>query len=192
MNKPFHIIVEGVELAGKSFVMHELYSQLEPTLSSQQPFLLDGCHWFNCDVGVWGTDRGTKIISSYIDIAETLHDKHLLFEKFHIADQVYNHLYQNKQVSYTDTEERLSALAFVIVFLTIAEDEKLLAKRLKDRIALYPHYERIAQQPKQYIEQQKLFKHYIAKSSLPTLQLDSTTLPNPSIIEDILTWLNKH
>lgn len=70
--KPQHLIFEGVELAGKSFIMSQIYNFLEPTLSSKNKHILDGCHWFNCDVGVFGGPEGKSLIKNYLKIAQDL------------------------------------------------------------------------------------------------------------------------
>lgn len=190
-NKPQHLIFEGVELAGKSFLMNEIYNILEPTLSSANPRLLDGCHWFNCDVGVFGSPAGKKLIKNYLKIAQDLKNKHLLFEKFHIADQVYNELYNQKKINYQGIEKKLKKLNFKIIFLYINEDERLFNKRLDDRLKIYPHYQRIAGKFADYIKQQRLFKYYIKKSRLPVLEINSSLLPNENIIKEITSWLTK-
>jgi len=189
--KPQHLIFEGVELAGKSFIISQIYNLLEPTLSSANPRLLDGCHWFNCDVGVFGAPEGKDVIKNYLKIAKNLKHKHLIFEKFHIADQVYNKIYNNKDINYNGVEKKLKKLEFKIIFLHINEDEELFKKRLQDRLNLYPHYERIAGTPKDYIKQQKIFAEYIKKSNLPTLTVNSSLLPDEKIIKQIMSWLEK-
>lgn len=74
-----HIIFEGAELAGKSWLMSQIYNYLEPKYNSGG-YLLDGCHWFNCDVGVYGTKHGRPIIKSYLKIFKELKNSNLLIE----------------------------------------------------------------------------------------------------------------
>ena len=49
-----HLIFEGAELSGKSWLISQVYNYLEPKYN-QSDFILDGCNWFNCDVGIYGT-----------------------------------------------------------------------------------------------------------------------------------------
>lgn len=189
--KPQHLIFEGVELAGKSFIMSQIYNFLEPTLSSKNKHILDGCHWFNCDVGVFGGPEGKSLIKNYLKIAQDLKNKHLLFEKFHIADQVYNKLYNHKEIDYQKIEKKLKELNFKIIFLHINKSRDLFSKRLSDRLKIYPHYKRIASTFPEYIKQQKLFETYIEESSLPVLKINSSILPNDNIIKEIISWLKK-
>ena len=56
MKNPKHnIIFEGPELVGKSYLMSQIYDYLEPKYNSGGK-IMDGCHWFNCDVGIFGTE----------------------------------------------------------------------------------------------------------------------------------------
>ena len=88
MSNNHQLIFEGAELVGKSFVMSQIYDYLEQKYNTQ-PKILDGCHWFNCDVGIFGTPYGKPVIDRYIQLLEVLADKNVLFEKFHLTDKVY-------------------------------------------------------------------------------------------------------
>ena len=59
-----HLIFEGAELAGKSWIMSQIYDQLEPKYNKNK-VVLDGCHWFNSDVGIFGTEFGRPVIDHY-------------------------------------------------------------------------------------------------------------------------------
>ena len=50
-------------------------------MQNQNNHILDGCHWFNCDVGVYGTKHGLPIIRHYLKIFEELQEKNILVEK---------------------------------------------------------------------------------------------------------------
>ena len=67
-----HLIFEGAELAGKSWIMSQVYNHLEPKYNSNQG-LLDGCHWFNCDVGVFGSEHGRRVIGQYLGTVRPMH-----------------------------------------------------------------------------------------------------------------------
>lgn len=190
MIKPQHLIFEGVELAGKSFIISKIYDLLEPSLNSNTG-LLDGCQWFNCDVGIFGSKQGRPIIINYIKMAKTLRDRHIIFEKFHIADKVYNKIYNNTVLNYKKTEKQLKKLGFKIIFLSVKEDEKIFEQRLSERLKLYPHYKRIAQTPSRYIYQQKIYKETLKNTALPVLEVDSSQLPSEKIIKDIMSWIEK-
>lgn len=184
-----HLIFEGTELVGKSFLMSEIYNYLEKKYNSH-PKILNGCHWFNCDVGVWGTPESQKIINSYLDILKILKNKNVLLEKFHLTDQVYHELYNNKKINYTSQEKILKKLGAKIILLTV-KDKNIFMERIKDRLNLYPHYERILQQPEDYWQQQQLYEELIKKSKLNYLLIDSSKLPNDEIKEKILYWIGE-
>lgn len=185
-----HLIFEGAELAGKSWLMSQVYDHLEPKYN-QEKVVLDGCHWFNCDVGVYGTRYGQAIIKHYLNIFSLLKNKNLITEKFHLSDIVYNRLHRNKEIDYRKIEEELLALNFKIVLIAFPEDINLLKKRIEDRLNLYPHYERILQNPDWYIEQQKQYLFEIKKSKLPYLIIKTEQLPDNGLVEKILGWIGE-
>jgi thymidylate kinase len=185
-----HLIFEGAELAGKSWLMSQVYDFLEPKYN-QGKVLLDGCHWFNCDVGVFGTKHGRKIIDNYLNIFDELKNKNILVEKLHISDIVYNRLHRGVEIDYRLQEDILNKLNFKIVLIVFPEDKDLLNKRIQDRLKLYPHYERILRDPDWYIKQQREYLKEIEKTKLPSLIIETKTLPDPSLTEKILTWINE-
>jgi hypothetical protein len=186
-----HLIFEGAELAGKSWLMSQVYDYLEPKYN-QNKVVLDGCHWFNCDVGVFGTRHGRPIISSYLKIFKELQDKNLLVEKLHLADAVYNRLHWHKEINYKLVESSLKKLNFKIVLIVFPEDEELIEKRIRDRLNLYPHYERILRAPRWYIRQQREYLKEISKSSLPYLVVETTKLPDQQLADNILKWIGEY
>ncbi len=185
-----HIIFEGAELSGKSWIMSQIYDFLESKYHESDS-LLDGCYWFNCDVGVFGTDKGKAVIKNYVSIFKTLQEKNIIVEKFHLADKIYSRLYRQKRVGYRLLEKRLQKLNFKIVLVVFPEDENIIRQRLEDRIKLYPHYRRIAKEPSFYIAQQKLYLKKIKRSKLPYLIIEADELPSEKYREDILDWLGE-
>lgn len=185
-----HIIFEGAELAGKSWLMSQVYDYLEPKYN-QNKYILDGCHWFNCDVGVYGTKHGKTIIEHYLKIFEELKEKNILVEKLHLADLIYNRLHQGQKVDYKKIEKALLALNFKIILVCFPEDKKILEKRIQDRLNIYPHYEKILKSPDWYINQQKEYKKEIKKSLLPSLIIKTNQLPDKTLNKKILNWLGE-
>lgn len=185
-----HLIFEGAELAGKSWIMSQIYDHLEPKYN-QNKVILDGCHWFNCDVGVYGTKHGKKVISGYLKIFSELKNKNILVEKLYLSDKIYNRLHNNKEIDYTGVETKLKKMDFKLILITFPEDKKLLGERIKDRLNLYPHYERILRDPEWYIRQQREYVKEIKKSKLPCLIIKTKTLPDQDIIKKILKWIGE-
>lgn len=170
--------------------MSEIYNFLEPKYN-ESGYILDGCHWFNCDLGYYGTDNGKKVIKNYLRIFSYLKEKNLLVEKFFLSDKIYNRLYRQKSVNYGLIEKKLSELNFKIIMTTFPENEDLLKKRLADRLNLYPHYERIAKEPVWYIKQQREYLKEIKKIKLPYLILETNQLPDNSLAKKILEWIGE-
>lgn len=186
---PHHLIFEGAELSGKSFLMSQIYDFLEKKYNESGD-ILDGCLWFNCDVGIFGTKYGKLCLQKYLEMAKILSAKNILFEKFHLSDKIYHRLFKKEGLDYSAEEKKLKALNFKIVLTTFKEDKKLLQKRIKDRLNLYPHYRRILQNPEFYIQQQQEYLKEIKKSSLPYLIIEMDKMPNKKY-KKILKWLGE-
>jgi len=185
-----HLIFEGAELAGKSWIISQVYDFLEPKYNRNKA-ILDGCHWFNSDVGVYGTKQGKSIITNYLKIFTVLKNKNLLVEKFHLSDIIYNRLHNNKEIDYKSVEGVLKKLNFKIALITFPENKKLLEQRIKDRLNLYPHYERILRDPQWYIRQQQEYLQEIKKSRLPYLVIKTEKLPDQKAVTKILKWIGE-
>lgn len=191
MKRPNHkIIFEGAELSGKSYLMSQVYDHLEPKYNSGGK-IMDGCHWFNCDVGIFGTQYGQVTLDKYLELMEAMLDSNIMLEKFHLTEKVYQAIYNNVDFDYSEIEDRLEKLNTKLILLTFDEDEKLIEHRLKDRLNLYPHYSRIAQEPSQYIKQQQLYKELIKNSKLDHLVVNSSVLPNEKLVKEILEFLEE-
>ena len=188
--KPHHLIFEGAELSGKSWLMSQVYDWLEPKYNKNKA-ILDGCHWFNCDVGVYGTKHGKPVIKNYLKIFKELEQKNLLIEKFYLSDKIYNSLHFGKKIDYQAIEKNLSVLNFKIILVTFPEDKKLLKARIRDRLNLYPCYERILRDPEWYIEQQREYLKEIQKIGLPYLIIKTDKLPDGKLVNEILKWIRE-
>ncbi|OIP78682.1 MAG: hypothetical protein AUK20_03330 [Parcubacteria group bacterium CG2_30_45_37] len=188
--KPHHLIFEGAELAGKSWLMSQIYNYLEPKYN-KTGYLLDGCYWFNCDVGIYGTKHGKPVIESYLKIFTELKNSNLLVEKFYLSDLIYNLLHRGKKVNYKTIEQQLKKLGFKIILITFPPNKKLIQSRIADRLKLYPHYRRILRKPEWYIEQQKEYLKEIKKNSLPYLIIETKKLPDNNLNNKILKWINE-
>lgn len=186
----YHIIFEGAELSGKSWIMSQIYNELEPKFATS-PNIMDGCYWFNCDLGFFGTKMAPKIMKNYLRIFRNLKEKNILVEKFQLANQVYSELNQVSFTEFEKIERKLKRLNFKIVFLSFPEDEALLAKRLQDRLNLYPNYKRIAKTPLDYIKQQALYKERIENSSLEHIIVEIGTFPDEQALKTIQDWIKK-
>lgn len=187
---PQHLIFEGAELAGKSWLMSQVYNHLEPKYN-QSKNILDGCHWFNCDIGIYGTAHGQKVIDKYLDIFEELQEKNLIVEKLHISDQVYNQIYNNLEIDFSQEEARLKKLDFKIIFIKFPEDEKILEKRIQDRLNIYPNYKNILHSPAWYIAQQRKYSEAVTNSQLPSLVVETNVLPDESLVKKILEFIGE-
>ncbi|MEI7498230.1 MAG: hypothetical protein WCK11_03020 [Candidatus Falkowbacteria bacterium] len=185
-----HLIFEGAELSGKSWIMSQVYNYLQPKFNQNQG-RLDGCHWINSDIGVYGDSLGLPLLKTYCELFTVLASRNLIVEKFYLADAVY-HSMAGKQVSnYTEIENKLVELDFKYVLCLLPEDENIIQKRLEDRLRLYPHYKIIAQEPRWYIEQQQTYLKLIQHSKIPCLMIQTYSFPDELILPKILRWLGE-
>ena len=184
------LIFEGAELAGKSWLMSQIYNHLEPKYNKSK-FVLDGCHWFNTDVGIFGTKNGKSIINNFTNIFNDLKDSNILIEKFHFSDQVYNQIHRNVTITYPETEKTLLTLNFKIILITFPEDPEIIKNRIQDRLNLYPHYKNILNSPEWYIRQQQEYIKAIKKSLLPHLIIKTNQLPDDNLTKQILSWIGE-
>ncbi len=191
MNPKHNIIFEGAELSGKSYLMSQVFNFLEPKYNSGGK-IMDGCHWFNCDVGIFGTKHGEIALKKYLELLEEINDTNVMVEKFHLTEAVYQKIYHNTIFDYSNIENRLKDINTKIILIIFDEDERLLEKRLKDRLELYPHYSRIAQKPKEYIKQQQEYLRLIKKSKLEHLVVNASVLPNEKLVEEVLEFLKEN
>ncbi len=184
------IIFEGAELTGKSYLMSQVFNNIEPKYNSGG-HILDGCHWFNCDVGIFGTNLGEVVLSKYLDLVEAIAESNVMLEKFHLTEAAYQKIYKGEDFDFSSIEARLKKLDTKIIMVTFDEDEKMIAKRLADRLKLYPHYSRIAQKPIDYIHQQRVYLELLSKSQLEYLVVNASQLPNQPLVNTILKFLGE-
>jgi hypothetical protein len=190
IQKPTHLIFEGADLAGKSWLMSRIYDYLEPKYN-QSKFVLDGCHWFNCDNGIFGTEYGAAAIASYLGVFEVMRDKNIIVEKFHLADIVLSRMFRRSEEDRDMVGQALKGLGFKLVLVTFKEDQGLIEQRIKDRLKLYPHYKRIQQEPGWYMRQQHEYIKEAERSPLPFLKVKTDKLPDERPVEEILSWIRK-
>src|SRR3989338_11206276 len=185
-----HLIFEGAELTGKSWLMSRLYDFLEPKYN-RSGYLLDGCHWFNCDLGIYGSRHGKPVIAAYLKIFSELKNKNLLAEKFHLSDLVYSRLHRRREINYGGVEKKLLRLGFKIILVTLPENKKAIRSRIRDRLKIYPHYERILRDPGWYIRQQREYLKEIKRSALPSLTVKTGRLPDQNLVNKILKFIHE-
>lgn len=185
-----HLIFEGPELAGKSWIMQEIYNYLEPKYNKSK-VRLDGCFWLPSDIGVFGSKHGKAVINSYSEIFQELKEYNYIMEKLHISDIVYNRIHNNIEVEYCELEKKLKELNFKIILITYPEDEEILAERIKGRLDIYPHYESILQANEWYFKQREEYLDEIKKSKLPYKIFETTKLPDMELIKNILSWIGE-
>lgn len=184
------IIFEGAELSGKSWLMSQVYNFLEPKYNSNNN-ILNGCHWLNCDVGIFGTQYGGVVLEKYLELLNILADTNVMLEKFHLTEAVYQKMYRQHDFDFSSLEEKLQILGTKIILVTLPNDKVLIQHRIEDRLKLYPHYQHILKTPDFYLEQQKYYLDLIKKSKLEYLLVETQHLPDISSVDKILHFLKE-
>ena len=185
------IIVEGAELTGKSFIISQLYRALQPRFQTH-PHILNGCHWFNNDVGLLGDVSGERLLEHHTNLIESLPDRLIILEKFHLSHAIYAEIYSGADFRYNSLESRLAERGAVLLLCALESADAIWQQRLAERLRLYPHYGRIAQKPAGYQQQQELYQQRFDSSQLPKKRLDTTHLPNDQLITSTLRWLENY
>lgn len=181
------LIFEGAELTGKSYSIYPVWNHLEQRYNSGAK-VMDGCTWFNVDIGLFGTDDGWPLITKYLEIAEMLPHRNIIFEKFHLTHYLYSKEKDTRTFHMID--EKLAGLGFIIVVTTVQQDPVLYTQRLSDRLAGNPAYSRIAQTPEWYLTKDTEYLELVKESTLDHLVIDNTIIPNDNY-KTILSWLNE-
>lgn len=186
------VIFEGVELAGKSWLMAEVYNELEK-INNKSGKILDGCAWLNVDVGVLGSEKGFDYILKKMQILEVLDDRPVLLEKFHLSDIVYNRLYRGEEVGdmYDEIAYEFEEMGIKLILTDVAGDKKLFAKRLTERIKGVPHYTRIAKNVDWYLKAREEYIKEFERSNLDKLRVDLTKIPNEEVVREVLRWIGE-
>ena len=186
------IIFEGVELAGKSWLMSQVYDQLEKK-NNKSGKILDGCAWLNVDVGVLGSEKGFDYILSKLGSLDVLNDRPVLLEKFHLSDVVYNRMHREKEVRemYQEIEEELREMGAKLVLVDVDPDPDLFTVRLTERLRGVPHYGRIAKDVDWYLQARCEYEKEFERSSLDKLRVDLTEIPNEAVVREVMKWIGK-
>ena len=188
-----HLIFEGAEMVGKSFLISQIYEHLEKKDSSQSK-ILDGCHWFNCDVGVLGTENGDKLLKDYLHILKTLKNKNTIFEKFHLTHAVYQKIYQHQNTNFNKVDKKLKKENAKLILITVASED-VFRQRIPDRLKQFPYYQKILRKPSDYFDQQKEYISFFEQSSLKKIKVDFSEALNKEVqqktINQILNFINE-
>ncbi len=187
-NKNQLIIFEGVELAGKSWLMHQIYDVLERE-NNKSGKVLDGCAWINADVGVFGTDVGKRYIEKKIELLKEINDRPVLVEKFFISDKVYNLVHNGRLLDYSAVEEELVDMGAKLVLVDVKSDRELFEKRLAERLVGVPHYRRVAKDVDWYLKVKDEYEKEFEASKLDKMRVDLSEIPNDYSVGEVLGWI---
>jgi thymidylate kinase len=190
MRKHHLVIFEGVEMGGKSALMARVYDELEKKYN-QTGKVLDGCAWFNADVGVFGTPMGRDYIDQKIELLKVVNDRPVIVEKFHLSDVVYNRMHHDLEKEYAEVEDYLLGMGAKLVLVEVKPSVELFAKRLEERLQSVEHYERIAKEPKWYLEMNEEYLKEYEKSRLPKMKVDMTDVLNDEAWRKVMQWMGE-
>lgn len=186
--KPYHIIFEGSELTGKSYTIHPVWNQIEKENNSGQG-IMDGCHWFNTDIGILGTIDGWGLIDKYIEIAQSISHRNIIFEKFHFTNLIYSK--EDNFELFQQADQRLADLNFRLVLTTVSPEERIFSDRIRERLVTNKSYQRVVKKPAWYVDTQQNYRQLLKKTNLPAIEIDNTQIPNDNATK-ILHWLEQN
>ncbi len=95
-----HLIFEGAELCGKSYLISQIYNSLEEKYNKSK-YVLDGCHWFNCDVGIFGTENGKGVVESDTDMMDKIQESNRILEKYNISEKTCSRIFSAIELKYS-------------------------------------------------------------------------------------------
>lgn len=111
-----------------------------------------------------------------------------IVDRFHISTQAYQKQTTGKDIDFRWLEERLQPLNFRMVFCTRSPESFVAAREERLKVSGNPaQYHDL----NQFIHEQELMRHLIAKSMLPTLVLDISDNNIPAAVERIADWLEQ-
>jgi len=190
MRKHHLILFEGVEMGGKSFLMAQIYDELEKRYNRTGK-VLDGCAWFNADVGVFGTERGEEYINQKMELLKLIDDRPVIVEKFHLSDTVYNRMHNEIEKEYAAVEDYLLAMGAKLVLMEVEPQADLFAKRLAERLKSFSHYERIANEPEWYVRMSSEYAKEYDRSRLPKMKVNMTEIGDSDAWKKVLKWIGE-
>jgi thymidylate kinase len=179
------LIFEGAELVGKSTLTAATYQRIVHAYTYSNE-ILDGCYYLYCDIGIFSTSLAKDYLFHMAKIAELMRYHNVVFDKFHLADEVYQQEYRGKKVSHRWVEEDiLEPLGTRIVLVTVSEDQ--LEERLQQRLKSDPHYALIQKPFDFYKRMQERYLQAIQNTTLEWIQVDGALPPEENVAR-ILAW----
>ncbi len=131
-------------------------------------------------------ERAMETYRTWVHLIELLPYYSWIVDRFHISTQVFQKTVYKKDYDFNWLEARLNKLGFHLIFCTRTSEsfQEARIERLK-----------VSGNPSQYddlnlfIDEQKMFREFMKKSILPTLELDISNNDIKTAVEKIADWM---
>lgn len=133
-------------------------------------------------------ERAMETYRTWVHLFELLPYYSWIVDRFHISTQVYQQKTYGKDYDFRWLEDRLHQLGFHLVFCTRSAQSFAAARNERLKVSGNPGQYRDLNQ---FILEQERFRAQIARSSLPTLELDMSDNDIESAVERIADWMQR-
>jgi hypothetical protein len=131
-------------------------------------------------------ERALETYRTWIHLFEMLPYYSWIVDRFHISTQVFQKKTYHKDFDFRWLEDRLHKLGFHLIFCTRTPESFAAARNERLKVSGNPsQYDDL----NKFIDEQEMFREFISKSFLPTLELDVSGNDIASVVEKIADWM---
>ncbi|HEX9974986.1 MAG TPA: hypothetical protein VGD14_23225 [bacterium] len=131
-------------------------------------------------------ERALETYRTWIHLFELLPYYSWIVDRFHISTQVFQKKTYGRDYDFRWLEDRLHKLGFYLIFCTRTTESFAAARNERLKVSGNPsQYDDL----NKFIDEQEMFREFISKSILPTLELDVSGNDIASVVEKIADWM---
>ena len=131
-------------------------------------------------------ERALETYRTWIHLFELLPYYSWIVDRFHISTQVFQKKTYGRDYDFRWLEDRLHKLGFHLIFCTRTPESFAAARNERLKVSGNPsQYDDL----NKFIDEQEMFREFISKSILPTLELDVSGNDIASVVEKIADWM---
>ena len=131
-------------------------------------------------------ERALETYRTWIHLFELLPYYSWIVDRFHISTQVFQKKTYGRDYDFRWLEDRLHKLGFHLIFCTRTTESFAAARNERLKVSGNPsQYDDL----NKFIDEQEMFREFISKSILPTLELDVSGNDIASVVEKIADWM---
>jgi len=131
-------------------------------------------------------ERAMETYRTWVRLFELLLYYSWIVDRFHISTQVYQKKIYSRDYDFYWLEERLYKLGFHLVFCTRTPESFVEARKERLKVSGKPsQYDDL----QNFIDEQEMFRQFLGRSILPTLELDISDNDIAKAVEHIADWM---